>query len=203
MSLGAGPVEFHVNGLAKIYCFNPLVYLGYTSEAGVKLEFDPKFLMIYTDAFGDQVPEDIQNMGMLATLTFELIKWDQTVLAALQTHAPGTDGSATVGPFGTLVPVGKGPNVDTAFSNIIGTFLKQCNWNFPLYIARTSTNCEANTEPLQAGGAGASANGYGFWSCYVGPDSFNLGTKATRHSLTINCLPNSSGQLYQVGSAGL
>lgn len=189
MALGSGPVEFHVYGLCKIYVFTPLQYLGYTSEAGVQIEMDPKFLPIYTDAYGDQVPEDIQNMGMLATLTFELIKWDHTVLSVLQTHLPGATGNA---PGGTL---GNAPNTNTGANDIlVGTLLKQCAYNFPLYLQRAGSvanvGCESNVE-----------GPFYFSSCYLGPDAFNAGTKNLRHRLTVNCIPNASGQLFRIGSS--
>jgi hypothetical protein len=179
----SGVQEFHVSGLASIYVFSPTSYLGYSSEAGVQLDFDPKFLPIYTDAFGDQVPEDIQNMGMLASLNFELIKWDMTVLAALQTFA---------GNF-TSAPTTKGdyPNADASGNLQIGLLRKQCNWTFPLTINRQTSSCETNKE-----------GPYTFGTCYVGADSFNLGTRHTRHRLTVHCLPNASGQLFVVGSTG-
>ena len=185
MSVGSGPVEFHVNGLAKIYCFNPKQYLGYASEAGVQLELDPKFLPIHTDAYGDQVPEDIQNMGLLATISFELIKWDQTVLDALQRFLTGASGTGAAS-------LGNSPNINDANPpvNLIGTLLKQCNYTFPVIIERTGTvGCETNVQ-----------GPYDFAACYVGPDSFNLGTRNTRHKLTIHCLPNLSGQLFTISS---
>ena len=179
----SGIQEFHVSGLAQIYVFTPSTYLGYSSEAGIQLDFDPKFLPIYTDAYGDQVPEDIQNMGMLATLNFELIKWDHTVLAALQTFA---------GNF-TSAPTAKGsqPNSDGANNLQIGLLRKQCSWTFPMTITRQSSTCETNKE-----------GPYTFSTCYVGADSFNLGTRNTRHRVTVNVLPNASGVLFTVGTAG-
>jgi hypothetical protein len=187
MSLGAGPVEFHVWGLCKLWVFSPLVYLGYTSEAGVQIDFDPKFLPVHTDAYGDQVPEDIQNMGMLATINFELIKWDQTVLQVLQTHLPGVSGAS-----GSL---GNTPNTLAGANDIVvGTFLKQCSYNFPFYLQRagsvSNVGCETNVE-----------GPYYFTSCYLGPDAFNVGTKNTRHKLTVNAIPNASGVLFRIGSS--
>ena len=185
--------EFHVNGLASIYVFTGGNYLGYSSEAGVQLDIDPKFLPIYTDALGDQVPEDVQNMGMIATLNFELIRWDQTVLAALQSHLPGAAGNQ-VGTCETSGVLGASPQVNSGGNNIIGTLLKQSGWTFPLMISRGGSNnqnvaCETNKE-----------GPYVFTTCYVGPDSFNLGTRNTRHRLSINCIPNSSGVLFFIGS---
>ena len=206
MAIGDGPVEFHVYGCCKIFVFSSTVattvsnpngraYLGYTSEAGVTVAFDPKYLPVYTDAFGDQVPEDLQDMGLLATLDFELLKWDNTVLEALQTYASGSDGQPE--PDGTVAEnLGKQQNADKDDSLVIGALLKQCGRTFAVALQRgtlgseTNVGCETNT-----------VGPYVFGTCYVGPDSFNTGTKTTRHKLTINCMPNASGQLYQKGAA--
>jgi len=177
-------IEFHVNGLAKIYI--GAEYLGYSSEAGVQLEFEPKFLPIHTDAYGDQTPEDIQNMGMTASISFELIRWDQAILTKLQAFYYGTSGSK-----------GNTPNSPTGASAaesgtlLIGSLLKQCGWSFVTQIQRWPpvTGCEGSPE-----------GAYKFNTCYLGADSFNLGTKATRHKLSIHCIPNASGQLFTVSS---
>ena len=184
MTVGAGPVEFHVNGLCRVYCFSPKVYLGYTSEAGVRVETDPKYDPIYTDAYGSQVPEDVQNMGMLATMSFELIKWDQTVLADLQGRLSGVGGASANNVNGAS------PNSDGSGNLLIGALYKQCGYAFPVIIERGgNVGCENNVE-----------GPYDFSTCYVGMDSFNMGTRNTRHQLTIHCLPNASGVLYTISS---
>ena len=191
-------VEFHVYGCCKIAVFSNASYLGYSSEAGVHVVIDPKFEPVYTDAMGPQTPEDMQNMGMLATLDFELIKWDQTVLAVLQTHAARNDGTIEACSSGTAVStanaLGNAPNVDYASSTLmIGALLKQSGWTFPTKLVRGSTG-SANNPGCETNQEGA----YVFGICYVGPDDFNLGTTKTRHKLTIHTLCNASGQLFSI-----
>ena len=155
-------VEFHVYGLCTVYIGGD--YLGYTSEQGVTVELDPKFLPVHTDAFGDQVPEDVQNMSEVATVTMELIKWDQDVLDTLQEfQTKHSDG------------------------NPVGALLKQCDQTFELALHRgdSPVGCEDTVE-----------GPYTFGTAYLGPDSFNVGTRATRHKLTFHCLPDSSGVLF-------
>lgn len=193
----AGPVEFHVYGCCKINVFSTNSYLGYSSEAGVHVVVDPKFEPVYTDAMGPQTPEDMQNMGMLATIDFELIKWDQTVLAELQTHAANSAGTVTTCASGSSVSnaLGNTPNSDGS-TLLIGSLLKQSGWTFPTTLVRggtgSSTNpgCETNKE-----------GAYTFGTCYVGPDDFNLGTTKTRHKLTFHTLCNASGVLFTIASS--
>lgn len=188
-------VEFHVNGCAKITVFSGRSYLGYCSEAGVTVDTDPKWLPIFTDAYGDQTPEDIQDMGMVATISFELIKWDQTVLTALQTRMPGASGSMS-GSCQTMAgDLGSSPNIDSAGSLMIGALLKQGGWAFPLCINRGGVGSETNPSC-----EGTVEGPFLFATCYVGPDSFALGTRNTRHRLTINALPNANGVLFSIGS---
>ena len=170
-------VEFHVNGLAKLNFGSD--YLGYSTEGvDVELRFNESEVM--TDAWGDKVPEDVQNMGQDAIVSCELVKWDESTLQKVEKR------------FGSAGDIGHAPNVDDG-GICIGTLLKQCEDYESLTIARDSNNlgCEDNPE-----------GPYVFNCVYLmGVENFRLGTKVTRKRITFRCLPDLSGVLYTIPSA--
>jgi hypothetical protein len=175
-------VEFHTNGLARLQVFNPKQYLGYSTD-GVTIELDFKSTEILTDAWGDQIPEDVQNMGQEARVTCELVKYDTNVLEAVENRVQGAyaESEAVFGKF---------PNVASDGSNQIGSFMKQCGSVYPLAVERANDDCETWEE-----------GPFYFYNAYLtGVDTFKVGTRATRHTLTWRCLPNCSGVLFTTNS---
>lgn len=79
------PVDgYTISGAALVYVgtgtAGALELLGYT-QGGVDFEVTEEYEPILTDIFGPRVPQDFQNMGMVASINCPLIAMDRTVLA--------------------------------------------------------------------------------------------------------------------------
>lgn len=84
-------VLFHVNGSALIYVGQGTggSQLGYSSAEGVKVETLVGQEMVYSDQLGPFVPGEVLNNGTIAQITFDLYKYDNSVLAALNAKREG------------------------------------------------------------------------------------------------------------------
>lgn len=74
----------------------------------VERDTRPQFIAFHqpisTDRTGPMVPDDVQYMGQMAFLQLDLIKFDEAVIAKLQTRViGGTNGTITAGDIGTLL----------------------------------------------------------------------------------------------------
>jgi len=178
-------LEFHVNGLARIYInvTGSPTELGY-SQDGVTIELHYETEDIMTDKSGAKIPEDIQNMGQWATVKCNLIKYDTSLIEYLQNRLNEVD------------VAGKLPNVrsniTTGCPNAIAELMGQCNDFSDLWIRRCNPACEGSIE-----------GGWHFYNTYLADiDTFKVGTRVTIHDLTFRCLPGSSGILYTtIGTA--
>lgn len=77
---------YHVNGTAFVYVGvgggGSLAELGYTVD-GVDIDFSKNTSDIITDVMGPMTPQDIQDMGEVATITCPFIVTDRDVLSAV------------------------------------------------------------------------------------------------------------------------
>ena len=170
-------VLFHVNGLATIKIGTAI--LGYSVD-GVTIDLDAKNENVMTDLWGSQIPEDVLNMGQEARVTCELVKYDEDVLI----HAQNRVNSS--GTYGQL------PNASDATHTIIGGLYKQCGYSDTLTITR-GVSCTDTSGTVEGG--------YRFNVAFLdGVDSFKVGTRVTKHTLTWRCLPDFSGVLFVAGS---
>lgn len=85
---------YHVNGPALVYTSTggggAFQLLGYTDN-GVDITIEHHTSPIITDVMGPLVPQDMQEMGLTATIVAPLIASDRTVLSSLMNRAnPGT-----------------------------------------------------------------------------------------------------------------
>jgi hypothetical protein len=73
--------------------------LGYTIE-GVEIQEQPKYLDVYGDQNGGSsgIPIDVQYMGEMHVLRFDLSKWDDAVMAKIAVRLRG----GTAGEIGTV-----------------------------------------------------------------------------------------------------
>jgi hypothetical protein len=168
-------------GAAETSTQNGFYELGWTVD-GVEIAETHYAEDVYTDRLGGHIPEDVQNFGMEARITLDLIKYDLAVLRDVITREyQGT--------------VGTTPNE----SSLAGDLMVACNKMFSVYIKRqyggTTGDCK---NPGDLGTSSGTPEGnWAFPRCYVVDErSFKVGTKVTRHRLVIRALPNASGVLY-------
>lgn len=168
-----------------------LLELGWTVD-GVQIAETFHSADIYDDAHGPSIPCDVQNFGSEAKITLDLIKYDLDVLRAICARefngsTPGT--------------VGLTPNEPT----LVGDLMVGCGKIFALYVKRAYggsagayTDCKnLPSDGLSSSAAGTPEGGWLFGRCYVVDErSFKVGTRVTRHNLTIRALPNASGVLF-------
>jgi len=180
-----------VNGYASVYVgaqdsvFSALAELGWTVD-GVEIAETHYSEDVYTDRLGGHIPEDIQNFGAEARITLDLIKYDLAVLRKIIPRVyEGT--------------VGLTPNVPAE----AGGLFVACGSMFTCGIKRqyggTTGDCK-NPGSLANATTFASGTPEGNWifpRCYVVDErSVKVGTKVTRHRLTLRALPNATGMLY-------
>jgi hypothetical protein len=178
----------HVNGYATVgvgamdaVTISSFTELGWTVD-GVEIAETHYAEDVYTDRLGGHIPEDVQNFGSEARITIDLIKYDLAVLRKVLTRE--YDGT-----------VGVTPNEPS----LAGDLMTACSKMFSLYIKRqyggTTGDCK---NPGSLGQSSGTPEGnWAFPRCYVVDErSVKVGTKVTRHRLTIRALPNATGQLY-------
>jgi hypothetical protein len=159
--------------------------LGWTVD-GVEISEQMYTEDVYTDRLGGHIPEDVQNFGAEARITLDLIKYDLSVLRKIITREYN----------GT---VGVTPNLPAE----AGDLMNACEKFFACYINRqygdTNGDCR-NPGSLATAINYSSGTPEGNWyfpRCYVVDErSVKVGTKVTRHRLTLRALPNATGMLY-------
>jgi hypothetical protein len=186
------PSFLHVNGYATVgvaaantHTQNGFNELGWTVD-GVEIAETHYAEDVYTDRLGGHIPEDVQNFGMEARITLDLIKYDLDVLRDVITREyQGT--------------VGVTPNE----SSLAGDLMIACNKMFSVYIKRqyggTTGDCKnpGSLATVNNYSSGTPEGNWAFPQCYVVDErSYKVGTKVTRHRLVLRALPNASGILY-------
>jgi hypothetical protein len=180
----------HVNGYANLFVGvqdpptpQTMVELGWTVD-GVEIAETHYTEDVYTDRLGGHIPEDVQNFGAEARITLDLIKYDLAVLRSIITR------EYSGGPGGAM-----NPNDPSLAGDLMGA----CTKMFSLFVKRQYGGTTGDCKNPGATGGASSLSPEGNWlfpRCYVVDErSVKVGTKVTRHRLTIRALPNATGML--------
>lgn len=129
---------YTVFGAALVYTgtgsAGALELLGYT-EQGVDMDITEAKEEVMTDLMGTKVPQDWQDMGMMARIVTPLIALDTAVLAKVMNKGDRTTFGSVNTP-GLVLGVG-GYSFSVAIQSGTGSLLYQAPWYFPTCLCRS------------------------------------------------------------------
>ena len=161
-----GPTTWGINGTQLGYC-----------EGDTRLSLSPQFDDVMTDFGGRRVPYDLEFHGCEATVSGDLIYYDEATLNNLKKWLSGSSAGSAAGSFANQTP---------------GTLVRTEGNAFTLTIKSAYAN-----KPAFAGMNG----GFSFpFAVPVGTWDVGLGARTKRERITFRCLPvwnlNGSATLY-------
>jgi hypothetical protein len=172
----SGPCPIYVGGGASA---TPL-FLGH-AEKFPRIALRPRFSDVFCDLSGQSVAYDVSYDGEDATVTADIVRWNEAAYTIIADRAKTNTAAAT--------------NRGTNGFGEIGTMMMTEGVGYPLYLIFPFT-----AKPAYA----SQPRGYRFWCSFLqGPDDFELGSTARKLRLSWRCIRQirpASGATTAVGA---